>query len=68
MSEDLNELATYWSVFRFKGKTDKGAVYPIRLQWSKPVSRAFVLNYCKFPPMDAGKDFLGFKHFTCHPF
>ena len=64
---ELNEMSNYWSIFRFKGKTDRGAVYPIRIKWNSPVARHFVLAHCYSSRLLGDKDFRGFKHFTCHP-
>ena len=66
MSEQ-NEMSEYWSIFRFKGKTDRGSVYPIRLKWNSQVTRGFVLQHCRISAAQGDKDFKPFKHFTCHP-
>ena len=53
---------------RFKGKTDRGRCYPIRITWDSPVTRDYVLNYCRQQASAGDKNFKGFKHFDCHTF
>lgn len=60
-------LARCWTIQRFKGKTNRGRVYPIRRSWSGYVHREFVLSHCQAMQKAGDKDFKGFKHFDCHP-
>jgi hypothetical protein len=64
---DPNERSDYWSIFRFKGKTDRGSVYPIRIKWNSHVTRDFVLRHCQKERELGDREFRPFKHFTCHP-
>ena len=64
---EQNKMSDYWSIFRFKGKTDRGRVHPIRLKWNSQVARHFVLSHCYTSRVLGDKDFVGFNHFACHP-
>ena len=62
------QVSRFWSISRFKGKTDRGSCYPIRITWDSPVTRDYVLNYCRQQASAGDKNFKGFKHFDCHTF
>lgn len=65
MSEEIK--TTKWSIGRFKGRTDRGRCYPIRLEYAEPVSAATVLLYCLTEKRFGNSDFKSFNHFEIHP-
>jgi hypothetical protein len=53
-----------WSVFRFKGGTNRGRVYPLRLEYKQPVTEAAVRLYCITEKRFGNQDFKPFNHFA----
>ena len=62
------QVSRFWAVSKFKSKTDRGPCYPLRITWDSPVTRDYVLNYCRQQAAAGDKDFKGFKNFDCNPF
>lgn len=62
------QVSRFWAISRFKGKTNRGSCYPLRITWDAPVGRAFVLNYCREKALAGEGNFKGFRYFECHVF
>lgn len=52
-----------WSVLRFKGKSNRGKVYPMRLEFEKNVTKAMVRSYVVTEKRYGNPDYRPFNHF-----